>query len=228
MPRTPSRTRLSRAFTLIELLAVIAIISILAAMTLSLTGFVQNSRKEARARGEIKLLEVKLEEFKSRFGDYPMAESTSEAEWERTLYNALSGRWTYARKDGKLVWNKTREGESQDKLNPLIETGKIGTDVEEGSTNAATKFVDPWGNAYRFRYGKFNASTGKPDNNWDRAGFLLISAGSKFSAAAESESKSVLPDKDFFSDGMESSGIVRDTYFDDEYRADNLTNFGTK
>ena len=64
-----------RGFTLVEILAVIAIIGILMAMTFGLYGYVNTSKKEARARGEIAALNAKLEDFKARYGDYPMAAS---------------------------------------------------------------------------------------------------------------------------------------------------------
>lgn len=220
-PRQPLAP-LRRAFTLIELLAVITIIAILTAMTFALFGPVQTSRREARARTEIRLLEVKLEEFKNRYGEYPMAEADSETEWERVLFNALTGRWAYKKVDGKLTWNKTQEGASPETLRPFLESGAVGTDAQDGKT--ATKFVDPWGNAYRYRFGKLNTSTGKPDTTWNRSGVLLISKGNKFRKAdTEGDDSS-----DCFSGSMGSTGVVESDYFDDEYRVDNLTNFGAK
>ncbi len=224
--------RRARGFTLIELLAVIAIIGILAAMTFGLYAFVKSSQREAKARGEIKLLEAKLEEFKGRFGEYPMSESGAEADWERTLFNALTGRWSYRKTtgpDGKtmLTWDKSLEAGNQDKLRPFVSGGEIGTDLDAGTGNNATKFVDPWGNAYRYRFGSLSA--GKVNRSWDRPSFLIISAGNKFSVkGSEAETNATLAEKDFFAAGEEANGIVPDNYFEDQFRGDNLTNFGNK
>lgn len=220
----------SRGFTLVELLAVIAIIGILATLTFGLYGFVQSQKREAKARGEIKLFQAKLEEFKGRYGEYPMAESGSETDWENTLFKALTGRWTYKKTTGSdgrpaLSWDKTLDSGSEDKLRPLV-SGEIGTDADPTNGKPATKFVDPWGNAYRYRFGSLSA--GKVNRSWDNPSFLIISAGNKFTGNISEAEGSTLPDKDFFDAGEDSTGIVPDNYFDDEYRADNLTNFGNK
>jgi prepilin-type N-terminal cleavage/methylation domain-containing protein len=67
---TNSRRTLA-GFTLIELLIVIAIISILAALIIPITRAVNRNKVRARARAELKLLEMAIENYKSKLGHYP-------------------------------------------------------------------------------------------------------------------------------------------------------------
>lgn len=66
-----SNTLKNRAFTLIELLIVIAIIAILASLVLAAAGSVQKKGARSRAEAEIKAVEAALESYKSDNGDYP-------------------------------------------------------------------------------------------------------------------------------------------------------------
>lgn len=59
------------AFTLIELLTVIAIISVLAGMVVGLAPVASAKMKEARVRAELAGLVTAIESYKSRFGVYP-------------------------------------------------------------------------------------------------------------------------------------------------------------
>jgi type II secretion system protein G len=59
------------AFTLIEILIVIAIIAILASLVLAAASGVQKKGARSRAEGEIAALGAALESFKADNGDYP-------------------------------------------------------------------------------------------------------------------------------------------------------------
>lgn len=65
------RGKLRDAFTLIELLAVIAIIGLLAAMVLGLSGLATTKSREARMRGEHAKLLTAIEGYKAEIGHYP-------------------------------------------------------------------------------------------------------------------------------------------------------------
>jgi prepilin-type N-terminal cleavage/methylation domain-containing protein len=60
-----------RAFTLIELLAVIAIIGLLSALVLGLSGTATTKSREARIRGEHARLLSDIESYKAEVGTYP-------------------------------------------------------------------------------------------------------------------------------------------------------------
>jgi prepilin-type N-terminal cleavage/methylation domain-containing protein len=59
------------SFTLIELLTVMAVIAILAALVLSISGFASKKAATARAEAEIKALSVACESYKTDQGAYP-------------------------------------------------------------------------------------------------------------------------------------------------------------
>jgi prepilin-type N-terminal cleavage/methylation domain-containing protein len=66
-------TRSSRAFTLIEMLVVMAVIAILAGIILSINGLVQKKAATTKAQGEIQAMSVGLEKYKTDFGSYPQS-----------------------------------------------------------------------------------------------------------------------------------------------------------
>ncbi len=60
-----------RAFTIIELLTVMVIILILAALVLALVGYGQNKAARSKAEGEIAAISTALESYKTDTGTYP-------------------------------------------------------------------------------------------------------------------------------------------------------------
>ena len=71
--------RFSFAFTLIELLTVIAIIAILAAMLLPALAAAKNAAKKAKARTEIAALVTAIEGYDSDYGRFPISSATQTA-----------------------------------------------------------------------------------------------------------------------------------------------------
>jgi prepilin-type N-terminal cleavage/methylation domain-containing protein len=94
------------AFTLVEMLVVITIILILAAILLNVSGYVNNKAARSRAEGEIRAISTALESYKADTGDYPsvlVSSASPEANKDGTipplggresrgaLYEALTG-----------------------------------------------------------------------------------------------------------------------------------------
>jgi type II secretion system protein G len=77
--------RSTRAFTLIELLIVIAIISILLTTVLSASRGVQEKGRRSRAEAEIAAVGAALESYKADNGDYPINTNSNSA----TLVSSL-------------------------------------------------------------------------------------------------------------------------------------------
>jgi len=74
------RPPLRRAFTLIEMLVVVAIMAILAGLILAVGGSVTQKRTIARARAEMSKLETAIEAYKAKMGFYPPGNSQTAAD----------------------------------------------------------------------------------------------------------------------------------------------------
>ncbi len=160
-------------FTLIELLMVIAIILILAGITFGISRGVQNAQARTKARAELATIAQALEQFKSRYGDYPWHKS-GETDTNKTLLYALTGRLVIDDPDPNDSVSNIEAiiitDENQIKRNPkfLDETkfATIGIDSE------TTNLLDPWGNPYMYWY-KWDD---RP-NSYEMFGYHLYSTG---------------------------------------------------
>ncbi len=70
---------------MIEILAVISIIIILAGITIGIIGYTNNKALRDRTVAEVKFIELQLERFKNETGDYPTANYNQ----TNNLYNML-------------------------------------------------------------------------------------------------------------------------------------------
>ncbi|MDZ4743968.1 MAG: type II secretion system protein GspG [Verrucomicrobiota bacterium] len=116
------------SFTLIEILAVISIILILAGITIGVIGYANNKAIRDRTTTEIKFIELQLERYKNEEGDYPT-----------NSFSSLNNLFFYlgaARNNG----NGTR---------PIAQfkSGQYTTNGA-GGTNS---LVDPYGNPYGYQ-----------------------------------------------------------------------------
>ena len=163
------------AFTLIELMAVITIIVILAGLVVGGLGFVTERQAKEKARVQLALLSKALEDYKLDMGTYPPTSNktgnltASGTSTSAVLYQALF-------KDGyDYTLNSTPPSSWDPKkatkiylpdLNPT--TSKQGWVTAAKTVGANLKIVDPWGSEYCYRTavdasGKPNAQTQNPD-----------------------------------------------------------------
>jgi general secretion pathway protein G len=154
--KTPSR-RHPAAFTLIELMAVIVIIVILAGLVVGGMGFVSERQAKEKAKIQLKLLEQGLEAYKLDNGTYPIFGNTPTDGKGRT--NILFRR---------LYWDGASDATGDKKIYvPELDP----TNNKQGwiqGTGATATIVDPWGQEYRYRSGVNdkgdpNADTQNPD-----------------------------------------------------------------
>lgn len=149
-----------RAFTLIELLTVIAIIAILAALLLQTAGFVQEKAGNSRAKSEIAALTTSLENYKLDMGSYPTGDGGDNS--TKNLLDALNPT------DG----NSKIYFEVPPKMLEGYSSKKSSTE----NRASASRLVDPFGNPYHYEY------NGPDDANSKRSGkgqFNLWSQGRK-------------------------------------------------
>jgi len=131
----------TEAFTLVELLVVMAIIVILASLVLSAAGFVQKKGARDRATAEIAALGAALESYKADNGDYP---SNSVASNNSNLVAALMP-------IGGITGTNTNGAKVYYEFSPKF-------------TNAGGA-IDPFG--YNYNYIYTNGSSNNGTNNYD-------------------------------------------------------------
>jgi prepilin-type N-terminal cleavage/methylation domain-containing protein len=164
------------AFTLIEMLTVIAIIGILAGILVPVLITVRRKALKARAKSEIKGLATAISSYIAEFGAPPPDTNTNLKSAMLDASDADSGNVAFVDMDTPnecLVWFLTREYfQSYDSTtNFKDETDKRPTEVDDVYARAALKptldiparskrdfdqddfweFVDPWGKPYIYR-----------------------------------------------------------------------------
>jgi len=148
MKSAPHRAASRGAFTLLEILVVIAIIAILAALLLNTAGYIQEKAGNSRAEVEIKALETALEAYKQDNGSYPESSAGGNANGSDSssivLLEAL---------------NRTPATASPPTKIYLAELGKMLPPVSgnpkasyDDKLKSATRLVDPFGNPYHYKY----------------------------------------------------------------------------
>lgn len=145
-----SRPPGGRAFTLLELLAVIAIIAVLCGLVLGVGRRSIATGQVARAKSELAALAVALEEYRRICGDYPRTGAGD------ALLQSLIGR------QGPL-------GDSVS-LRSVVDVGRLFTDAHlDPFSNPSAVLIDPWGRPYRYCY--------KTQSPWTNSCFVLYSTG---------------------------------------------------
>ncbi|MEO5711868.1 MAG: type II secretion system protein GspG [Luteolibacter sp.] len=179
MKTTPRKG--SAGFTLIELMAVITIIVILAGLVVGGLGYVTEKQASSKAKVQIALLSKALEEYKLDNGAYPAtANTTTGTGLTADLYQALfyEGYDYNKQSTPPTTWTKKVNGVDFPKSTKIYLADLDPTSTKQGwvdpvtGTNpvppASTTIKDPWGNEYRYRTGKSpsgsaNSATMNPD-----------------------------------------------------------------
>lgn len=137
----------TRAFTLVELLAVIGIIAMLMALVLGIAGYASHKSDHSRAIADLERIKMALESFRAEYGAYPT--------------NTVPG--NSRNLTGQLWVRPQREGRA-----PFL-TMKGWNDP-----NAAYEILDPWGHEYLYLH---RPNSPYADHNNSRFGYDLWSLG---------------------------------------------------
>ena len=170
MKTNPRQAR--AAFTLIELMAVITIIVILAGLVIGGMGFVTERQAKSKATVQIALLSKALEEYKLDMGTYPLTPNSTTGLQSAILFKALY--WD-SDNDNTGVPADLDQRIYIPQLDPL--TTKQGWTSAPPPPSATTKIVDPWGIEYRYRTAMDNASPSKAAPATQNPDFDLWSSG---------------------------------------------------
>jgi prepilin-type N-terminal cleavage/methylation domain-containing protein len=153
------------AFTIIELLIVIAIILVLAGLILATSGYVQTKGKRSRAEAEIAAISAALENYKADNGVYP-----SGMESNALKPNTMGDPTQSAYKDASLSLYRTISGDADNDANRLAE-GKSYFNFKPNqlyptAQNQSVTFIrDPFGNSYGYSTVKASAPGGSDGYN---------------------------------------------------------------
>lgn len=145
--RSPQR---ERAFTLLELLIVVALLAVLAGMLFGANRRVLESGRRSRAQVELSVLAAALERYRLSFGDYPRTDDPAR------LLQSLIG----------------KRGPDQSRMDAVclidLASFRMMSALDPFATDAAL-LADPWDRPYRYAY--------KPDLSWTNPGYVLSSTG---------------------------------------------------
>ncbi len=146
------------AFTLIELMAVITIIVILAGLVVGGLGFVSERQAKEKAKVQIALLSKAIEEYKLDMGKYPgSAENTPAAGtisaelYDRLFFQGYEYAGNSARADTPADPKATKIYLSE--LDPTSTKQGWVTAITTGTPKTGQKILDPWGKEYYYRKG---------------------------------------------------------------------------
>ena len=146
-----------------------AIIGILAALTLEAAGFVQKKGARDKATAEIAALSAALESYKADNGDYPSG-MTINSNYTQPAIDPSTGKQSLTAQNSSLVGAlMPSSGKVYFEFSPkrLATTSSSTTTNPNGSitTNGGgTSFLDPWGNSYGYCYGGSVAQTYNTNN----------------------------------------------------------------
>jgi prepilin-type N-terminal cleavage/methylation domain-containing protein len=155
------------AFTLIELMAVITIIVILAGLVVGGMSFVTDRQKKEKAKVQMALLSKALEEYKLDFGTYPptndKAGDYSDKKGTDTSSILFDALYFDSDKDSNGVGQDDDQKIYLPELDPAI--SKQGW--TKGTASKNLPIIDPWGNEYCYRsaFGEPPATGAAPANS---------------------------------------------------------------
>ena len=179
------RPKRPQAFTLIEMLTVITIILILAAILLNVAGYVNNKAATSRAEGEIHAISLALESYKADNGIYPQDGGTdalnAKANFDPTAADYQAS--------GRTLYRELTGDNDNDPTNPVpvAVSRKQYMEIKSNMlpTGTSVYIQDPFGNSYGYStayQADLKASSNPPTRGYNPSFDLWSTSGGKASA----------------------------------------------
>lgn len=190
-------------FTLVEVLAVVALVSLLAAIGFGAYSYAMNASRESNTKALLKRIEAGLESCRTKYGYYPVSTSFTEIsitlKKDTSLVSAIQFGTDVMSSDYEKEFLRVVDEESLKKNMIKTLNASSGTDTD---TEKSFELEDGWGGKIYYRYpGQIN-----------RGGFDLIAPGA---------------DGRFGSGNATTPPTARTSYYstDNEKVCDDITNF---
>lgn len=119
IPNASTRT-LPRGFTLVEILTVVSIIIVLMAMTFGIGRWALGNAQIEKAKTQVKLFEVKLQEYEADNGEFPPGDGSDRSSVQ--IYTAL---YENGILNNKKVYMPELDPDDSDQFNRKIKNGVI-------------------------------------------------------------------------------------------------------
>ena len=169
-----SSFRAAGAFTIVELLIVIAIILVLAGLILATSGYVQAKAKRSRAEAEIAAISAALENYRADNGTYPTdtTNGTTNALDARTMFDPTAAQYTaasfflYRELSGDPAGSRAPTGKSYFSFKPNMLLPK-------NQAQTVIAIADPFGHSY----GYSTANEANPSKGYNPTFDLWSTAG---------------------------------------------------
>lgn len=130
------------SFTMVEILTAVAIIGILSGIALGVNSFVQSRKREVQTQATLKIIEMALEQYKTKYGSYPVIHQPG---------STISNPFFHVKKDDKTLGALFVDSVYK---NDMIQSIKGIQTLEKGDY---LRFLDGYGSPVIYVYpGVFN------------------------------------------------------------------------
>lgn len=140
------------AFTLIEMLTVMAIIAVIASLVVAVAGMVNQKAAKARAEGEIHAISAACESYKADNGSYPQNDDTDDLD-PREHAIATEGKYKrasqflYSQLSGDMLPEGAPDGKPEDENKVYFNFKPENLDIDK---NEVKYIEDPFGQSYGY------------------------------------------------------------------------------
>lgn len=148
---------------------VMTVVAILAGITFGITAGVRNSQNKTLATADLAEIARGLEQFKTRYGDYPQIASTTDTANANLLLRALTG-WTILQKNASGVPTMVPVTTPRESF---VDASRftLSAALTEGAAPTGDVYIlDPWDQPYIYIYNVTSPS-------WDNFGYVLLASG---------------------------------------------------